>query len=361
MLKHKLHDMKLYEAQVKALLALEHLPIPRNGNVACEEYAVKAQILSGGRGKLGLIKFATPKNLTSVVAKLKKNCLCEVLIEEKVAIEKEIYLSFSIVKEGIQLLLGSTGGVNVESENNFLKMIVGTTWKDKGQDSYDNQIKAFLAPFLGASIDTSIFKSLHNFLLKYDLLFLEINPLVITKGTFKKDNWKILDAKAILDDNALYRQTKALKVIRKALPVVTNTFSNYIPLDGDIACVINGAGLAMATQDAIVVGGGKVANFLDLGGGTSIEKVEEILNSIFNDQKISSVLFNLFGGIVNCKTIATSILKCLAEDNTVKIIVRMEGNGSTEAKKMLQKSKKITVVESYDKAIALVLKVEKIA
>ena len=340
--------MKLYEAQTKALLRHFGLPVPRSGAITCAEYVLKAQTLASERYKQGLIKFVTAENLPTVVASLKKESSCEILVEEKEVVEKEIYVSFTVVNQGIGFLLGKCGGVDVENEENFLTITLGTKW----QASYDCQIRSFLA----SSYDLGIFKRLHEFLLAYDLIFLEINPLAVTK-----DGWKILDAKAMLDDNALYRQGQTLEIMNKALSVEINTFSNYIPLDGDIACVINGAGLAMATQDAIVAGGGQVANFLDLGGGTSIEKVEEVLSDIFNSKKLSSVLFNLFGGIVNCKTVATSILKCLAKDSNLEIIVRMEGSGAQEAKQLLRASKNIIVAETFDEAIALVLKCEKAA
>ena len=364
--------MNLHEYQAKQLLREYGLPVSK-GEVAvnveeavkiAEEMAlprfiVKAQVHAGGRGKAGGVKLVSNKEeLTQVVRAMLGTHLVtyqttdagqpihKVLIEEPCDIQKELYLGAVIdrSKQRIVFMASTEGGVEIEkvAEKNPEKILTASVDPLVGIQPYQgreiafamgltsDQTKQFVPLLLGLS---RLFKTC-------DFGLLEINPLVITK----QGNLLCLDAKINIDDNALYRQTK-LRAMRDVSQEderenrARDWELNYIALDGDIGCMVNGAGLAMATMDLIKLHGGFPANFLDVGGGATKERVTEAFKIILSDKKVKAILINIFGGIVRCDLIAEGIIGALSEVGTaLPVVVRLEGNNAPLGAKMLSDS-----------------------
>lgn len=364
--------MNLHEYQAKRLLAEYGLPVSK-GEVAVSveealsvaqkmslpRWVVKAQVHAGGRGKAGGVKLvSTKEELMSVTRSLLGTHLVtyqttaegqpvnKVLIEEPCDIEKELYLGAVIdrSKQRIVFMASTEGGVEIEkvAEKNPEKILTITVDPLVNVMPYQGRQLAFALGLQGEQIKqfVKLLTGLGKMFIECDFSLLEINPLVITK----QGSLLCLDAKINIDDNALYRQIP-LKEMRDASQEderenrARDWELNYIALDGDIGCMVNGAGLAMATMDMIKLHGGHPANFLDVGGGATKERVTEAFKIILSDKKVKAILINIFGGIVRCDLIAEGIISAVAEVGTaLPVIVRLEGNNADLGANLLSKS-----------------------
>jgi succinyl-CoA synthetase beta subunit len=364
--------MKIHEYQAKALLRQYGIPVP-DGKVANsvaqardaarvlggDEWIIKAQVHAGGRGKAGGVhRVSGVEDLESVVDRLLGRKLVtsqtsadgqpvhSVLIEQPVAAERELYFAMLVDRASERVIcMGSqVGGTDIEVLAEEQPGSIKTVTADP---------VAGLLPFncrqLGfqLELDESVLRQLcqlmscgYELLCDRDLLLIEVNPLVITT-----DNKLVaVDAKITIDDNAIYRQEELaqLRDVNQENEVENQAEAHglsYVSLAGDIGCMVNGAGLAMATMDLIKLHGGEPANFLDVGGGTNIDKVAEAFRLIVQDKKVSAILINIFGGIVQCDLIAEGILKAANEVAIdLPIIVRLKGTHMQEGRDLLSGS-----------------------
>jgi len=344
-------------------------------------WMVKAQVHAGGRGKAGGVVGAS--NLTEVSNIAHRligtnlvthqtagsgqpiNC---VLIENTTIIKSELYLSLVIDRAiaRIVVIASRAGGMEIEevAANTPEKIIRFTIDPLVGIEAYQCREIGF-ALGLDANLRsqlTSILFGLYHLFLDKDLSLVEINPLVITD----QGNLLALDAKINLDDNALYRHTDLSALYDSTQEDEKEHKArqfdlNYVALDGDIACMVNGAGLAMATMDVIKMQGGSPANFLDVGGGTTAEKVTEAFKIILSDSKVKAILVNIFGGIVRCDLIASGVIHAIKETQTqLPVVVRLEGTNVDKGKALLQESGLSVIPASdLDEAANIVVKVAK--
>ena len=363
--------MKIHEYQAKAILAKYDVPVPR-GEVAytIEEaeaaakklggsVVVKAQIHAGGRGKGGGVKVA--KDAAEATETAKKilgmqlithqtgpegRLVQRLLIEETLPIERELYLGIVLDRAiGKPVFMASAaGGMEIEqvaAETPEL-ILKETLEPGLGLQPFQGRNLAFgigvPAPSVGAAVAamTALAKAYEAM----DASLAEINPFILTRD----GKVYALDAKITLDDNALYRH-KDLVELRDLneedpLEVEASRFGlNYIKLDGTIACMVNGAGLAMATMDIVKYAGGSPANFLDVGGGANAEQIKNAFRILLSDASVKAVLINIFGGILRCDTLATGVVSAARELNVkVPIVVRMEGTNVEKGREVLQDS-----------------------
>jgi succinyl-CoA synthetase beta subunit len=364
--------MNLHEYQAKKLLAEYGLPVSK-GEVAktvdeahliatqmgLPRWVAKAQVHAGGRGKAGGVKLVSSKdelanfvrsllgtNLVTYQTTAEGQPVNQILIEEPCDIEKELYLGAVIdrSKQRIVFMASTEGGVEIEkvAEKTPEKILTITVDPLVGALPYQGRDLAFALGLKGDQIKqfANLLVGLSKLFKERDLALLEINPLVITK----QGNLLCLDAKISIDDNALYRQP-ALRDQRDASQEderenrARDWELNYIALDGDIGCMVNGAGLAMATMDIIKLHGGNPANFLDVGGGATKERVAEAFKIILSDEKVKAILINIFGGIVRCDLIAEGIIGAVSEiGTTLPVVVRLEGNNAELGAKLLSES-----------------------
>jgi succinyl-CoA synthetase beta subunit len=373
--------MKLHEYQSKLIFAKYGIPIPR-GRVAAtageakqiaEELGgrvvIKAQVLVGGRGKAGGIRLTkSPKEAEDLATlilgmDIKGLPVRKVLVDEAVSFSKEIYLGITNDRISRQPVMISTaaGGVEVE---------------EVAQQTPDKIIKVHIDPLLGlrdyqvrdlaVNIDlprnlwryyNEIAQALWKVYRDTDATLVEINPLVISND----QHLVALDGKMVIDDNALYRHPDLSEMrdmdIEDTTEVEARKYGlSYIKLNGTIGCLVNGAGLAMATMDIIKLNGGEPANFLDIGGGASAEKVAAALRIILSDPKVKSVLINIFGGITRCDEVAKGILTAINEVKpTLPMVVRLIGTNAEEGRLLLSKAQMITaetLMDAAQKAVA---------
>lgn len=364
--------MNLHEYQAKQLFASFGLPIPPGqiaynvedalsvaSQLSTPRWVVKAQVHAGGRGKAGGVKIVGNKDdLATVVQSLLGTHLVtyqtdahgqpvnSVLVEETCDIDRELYLGAVLDRASrrVVIMASTEGGVEIETvahetPEKIFKVIVdplvGVMPFQCRELAFklalnDNQIKQF----------TNLMLGLGKMFTECDLGLLEINPLVVTK----QGDLLCLDGKVNIDDNALYRQPR-LKEMRDPsqedarVNRAMDWELNYVPLDGTIGCMVNGAGLAMATMDVIQLHGGEPANFLDVGGGATKERVAEAFKIILSDEKVKGILVNIFGGIVRCDLIAEGIIAAVKEVGVqVPVVVRLEGNNADLGAKILNES-----------------------
>lgn len=364
--------MNLHEYQAKQLLASYGLPVPK-GQVAAnvkealeafevlggQRCVVKAQVHAGGRGKAGGVKLVSTKEaLEDAVSGLLGTRLVtyqtdasgqpvnSVLIEETSNIARELYLGAVIDRatRRVVFMASTEGGVDIEtiahnSPEKILKVIMDPLM---GILPYQARSLGFALGLSAESMGTftKLLMGLGKMFVECDLSLLEINPLVVTA----EGNIVCLDGKINIDENALYRQP-VLKAMRDhsqeddRINRAQASELNYVPLEGDIGCMVNGAGLAMATMDVIQLFGGKPANFLDVGGGATKERVTEAFKIILEDANVKGILVNIFGGIVRCDLIADGIISAVAEvDVKVPVVVRLEGNNADLGAEKLKSS-----------------------
>jgi succinyl-CoA synthetase beta subunit len=383
--------MKIHEYQAKAILARYAVPVPR-GKVAftVEEaeaaareiggsVVVKAQIHAGGRGKGGGVKVA--KNAEEAVALARKilgmtlvthqtgpegRVVKRLLIEETLPIERELYLGIVLDRaQGKPVLMASAaGGMDIEEVAATApgKILKETIDPGLGLLAFQARKLAFGIGMPVATINGAVqaMMALAKAYIDVDASLAEINPFIITKD----EKVYALDAKINIDDNALYRH-KDLVELRDLneedpLEVEASKFGlNYIKLDGTVGCMVNGAGLAMATMDIIKYAGGSPANFLDVGGGASAEQVKNAFRILISDQSVKAVLINIFGGILRCDTLANGVVAAARELNMqIPIVVRMEGTNVELGRQILKDSGlKLTVADGMkdaaEKVVAL--------
>ena len=364
--------MNLHEYQGKFLFAQYNLPVSKGKVIsnsdeaanACNEiggkkWVVKAQVHAGGRGKSGGVELIdSPESATKFAEKWLGQRLVtyqtdkngqpvnSILIEECTNITKELYLSMVIDRESQKIVVigSSEGGVDIESvAKNHPEKIIYVGFDIDDNNITNKAIKiANVLNLNGKQIKQFIemIKNLTNLFIEKDLSLLEINPLVIND----KDELHCLDAKLNIDSNALFRQPDLLEMHDQSQDDPNEAEAakhdlSYVSLDGNIGCMVNGAGLAMGTMDTIKFFGGNPANFLDVGGTATQERVSKAFKIILKDPNVKVVLVNIFGGIVRCDLIAEGIIAAVNEiEVKVPIVVRLEGNNSNEGSKILSDS-----------------------
>lgn len=338
-----------------------------------KQWVVKAQIHAGGRGKGkiydkndrkkmvldGGVKFVTDKaKVKELCEKMLSNILVthqtgeqgkavnKVLIGEGLDIEKEFYVGITLDRETSQnaIMVSTEGGVEIEKVAAETPEKIVKEWVDPkaGFRGFQARKLAFALGFEGAAFKSAVkfFHSLYHVYEATDASLAEINPLVLTK----QGEVRALDAKMNFDDNALYRhpEIKAMRDLTEEDPSEVEASAhnlNYIKLDGNVGCMVNGAGLAMATMDIIKLSGGEPANFLDVGGTASPETVENGFKIILSDPNVKALLINIFGGIVRCDRVANGIVQAARNINiNVPLVVRLRGTNAEEAKQILEAS-----------------------
>ncbi len=364
--------MNLHEYQAKTLLQKYGIPVPRGqvisvakqtptvtSEIDSNAWVVKAQVHAGGRGKAGGVKVVKSTAEAQMVASelLGKTLVTyqnapdgqpvnQVLIEETLPIARELYLSMLVDRslERIVVVASSAGGMDIEeiakvSPEKILQEVCSPL---NGLVDYQARNLAFKLDLVGDQIAafSRLLKGLYRLFKENDLALLEINPLIVTTD----GKLFALDCKMSVDDNALYRQ-KALAEQRdwsqedSKEAVAHHAGLNYIALNGNIGCMVNGAGLAMATMDLIKLHGGAPANFLDVGGGATAETVTKAFKIILADPNVKAILVNIFGGIMRCDIIAEGIISAVKDVGMqIPVIVRLEGTNVDLGKQMLQSS-----------------------
>jgi succinyl-CoA synthetase beta subunit len=382
--------MKIHEYQAKAILAQHGVPVPR-GEVAFNAVqageiarrlgtpvvVVKAQIHAGGRGKGGGVKIAkSPDEAEALAGRMigmtlithqtgpEGRVVSRILVEEGLQMTRELYLSILLDRaSGKPVMMASAaGGMDIE---------------EVAASTPEKIIKVFIEPGVGLvpfearqlgfaiGLDASqvtravkLMTALYEAFVATDASLIEINPLVTTES----GNLLALDAKMNFDDNALYRHPliRDLRDIEEENPleIEASKFSlNYIHLDGNIGCMVNGAGLAMATMDIIKLAGGEPANFLDVGGGANAEQIRNAFKILMSDKHVKAVLINIFGGILRCDVLAEGVIAAVKELGVpVPIVIRMEGTNVAEGKRLLKESQmNFTTADSMGEAATKVV------
>jgi succinyl-CoA synthetase beta subunit len=365
--------MKIHEYQAKEILRKFNVPVPVGKVVFSPEDAVKAakeiagnikvvkaQIHAGGRGKGGGVKVA--KNIPDVRKYAKQilgmtlvthqtgpegRVVKRLLVEQGVNIDKEMYVGITLDRAQSKnvVMVSTEGGVEIEkvAAETPEKIIKETIDPAVGMQAYQARKLAF-----GLGLEGIQFKNAVKFLLALykafdstDASIAEINPLVVTK----EGDVIALDAKMNFDDNALYRHKDIVEYRdfeeEEPLEIEASKYDlNYIKLDGNVGCMVNGAGLAMGTMDIIKLAGGEPANFLDVGGGANKETVANGFKIILSDPNVKAILINIFGGIVRCDRVAQGVINAVKEVKVeVPIVIRLEGTNAEEAAELLAKSK----------------------
>ncbi len=372
--------MKLHEYQSKRIFADYGMPIPQGDMATTSDEArhiadrlggrvvVKAQVLVGGRGKAGGIRLAADPTEAELVAgeilgmDIKGLTVRKVLVDQAVEIAQEIYLGIVIDRAAKRpvMMASAEGGVDIEEVARTASEKIGKVTIDPFLGLRDYQARTLaLSIGLKNALERDfihIARALYRVFVKSDASLAEINPLVVTY------DGKLLavDGKMLLDDNALFRH-KDLAELRDLIeedPYEQEARLHglsYVKLEGEIGCMVNGAGLAMATMDIVKLYGGAPANFLDIGGGAKADKVAAALRIILADEKVKAVLFNIFGGITRCDEVASGILEALAEVKTeVPMVARLVGTNEEEGRRILAEAQMITaasLAEAADKAV----------
>ncbi|HIF9096329.1 TPA: ADP-forming succinate--CoA ligase subunit beta [Photobacterium damselae] len=354
--------MNLHEYQAKQLFAEYGLPVPEGyacstpqeaaeaaGKIGGEKWVVKCQVHAGGRGKAGGVELHETKEgiktfsqqwlgkyLVTYQTDANGQPVSKILVEAASNIANELYLGAVVdrASQRIVFMASTEGGVEIEKVAEETPELIHKAAIDPlvGPQAYQGRELAFKLGLTGDQIKqfTQIFLGLGKMFTDYDLALLEINPLVISDD----GNLLCLDGKINIDANALYRQPKLREMHDPSQEDEREAHAaqwelNYVALDGNIGCMVNGAGLAMGTMDIVNLHGGQPANFLDVGGGATKERVTEAFKIILSDSNVKAVLVNIFGGIVRCDLIAEGIIGAIAEVGVkVPVVVRLEGNNA---------------------------------
>ena len=364
--------MKIHEYQGKELFRNAGVPVP-NGfpafsvEEAMEAYkkldtdrvVVKAQIHAGGRGKGGGVKLANGTeevqkyandiygmNLITHQTGPEGKCVQRLLIEEASDIARELYAGIVLDRSSgkFVFMVSSEGGVEIEKVAAETPEKIIKEWIEPNQDLKQFQARklAFALGLSGIQIKHAVntFLSLWKVFKSYDCSLMEINPLVVTKS----DEVIALDSKINFDDNALFRHkdVQEMRDLSEEEPseVEADSFNlNYIKLDGNVGCMVNGAGLAMGTMDIIKLYGGEPANFLDVGGVANAETVAHGFKIILSDPNVKSILINIFGGIVRCDRVAQGVIDALTQvEVAIPVVIRLEGTNAIEARDLLKEA-----------------------
>jgi len=383
--------MNLHEYQAKSLFASYGLPVSEGyavdtadeavaaaQKIGGDRWVVKVQVHAGGRGKAGGVKLADSldeirafadqwigKNLVTIQTDENGQPVSKIYVESCTDIDRELYLS-AVIDRGsrrVVFMASTEGGVEIEqvAEETPEKILRATVDPFVGAQPYQGRELAFKLGLEGAQIRqfSNLFMGLSKLFEETDCSLLEINPLVVTTD----GDIHCLDAKINIDGNALYRQPAIAEMNDPSQEdereAQAAEFSlNYVALEGNIGCMVNGAGLAMGTMDLVTLHGGNPANFLDVGGGATKEAVAEAFKIILSDSAVKAVLINIFGGIVSCATIAEGIIGAVQEVGVdVPVVVRFEGNNSELGRKTLADSglniiPGESLVDAVEKAVA---------
>lgn len=377
--------MNLHEYQAKQLFADYGLPVSKGfacdtpeevaarlADIAGNRWVVKAQVHAGGRGKAGGVKLVENAEAAADFARqwLGKRMVTfqtdehgqpvsKILVETCTDIEKELYLSAVLDRSSrrVVFMASTEGGMDIEkvahdTPEKILRMAIDPL---VGAQPFQGRELAFQLGLSGKQVNqfAKIFMGLAKLFVEKDLALIEVNPLVITT----EGNLHCLDAKLNVDGSALFRHPE-LKALEDPSQEdererrASEWELNYVALDGDIGCMVNGAGLAMATMDLIKLRGGAPANFLDVGGGATRERVTEAFKIILSDDKVKAVLVNIFGGIVRCDLIADGIMAAVKDVGVkVPVVVRLEGNNAElGAKKLADSGLAIIAATGFDDA-----------
>ena len=364
--------MKIHEYQAKNLFRKNGIPVL--GGIACfsvkeaveasiklggEIWAVKAQIHAGGRGKGGGVKIAKSLNdvkdhaeeilgMKLVTHQTDKNgqVVRRLFIEQGASIQKEFYVGMLVDRSSqrVCLMASSEGGMNIEDVANKTPEKINKVLIDPIEGLTNEDIKKVSQiinfPQCDLSEITTLLQNLYKLFNSTDASLVEINPLILTT----ENHFLALDAKMSFDDNSLFRHSEieVLRDLDEEDPLVTKASKydlSYVPLDGNIGCLVNGAGLAMATMDIIKLYGGNPANFLDVGGGATTEKVTEAFKIMLSNANLRAILVNIFGGIMRCDVIASGVVKAAREVKlTLPLVVRLEGTNAGLGKRILTES-----------------------
>lgn len=364
--------MNIHEYQAKAILRNFGVPVPDghvvyNSNLARDwarrlgdgPWAVKAQIHAGGRGKGGGVKIAkTPDEVRQYAKRMfgmtlitpqtgpEGKTVKRVLVENASNIADEFYISFLVDRatDRVTLMASAEGGMDIEevAANNPEKIFFEAVDPVVGLAAFQARKVAFKLGFDLPQVKQAVplLQNLYRAFVESDCSLLEINPLILTA----EGNLLCIDAKLNFDDNALFRHLR-IRDLRDydeedPMEIEASQYDlSYIALDGNIGCMVNGAGLAMATMDIIKHTGGEPANFLDVGGGATIERVTEAFKIILSDSKVKGILVNIFGGIMKCDVIATGIIEAAKQVGvSIPLVVRLEGTNVDKGRKLLAES-----------------------
>tara|TARA_B100000524_G_scaffold348324_1_gene252466 strand:- start:286 stop:1446 length:1161 start_codon:yes stop_codon:yes gene_type:complete len=386
--------MNIHEYQAKKLLKKFGAPVPNGvyGSTTeeilnktkllnTEKYVLKAQIHSGGRGKAGGIKITNTleelkqaadqilgKTLVTNQTGPKGKKVKKLYVEESSNIDKEFYLSCLVdrAKSKIAFISCLEGGMDIEEIAIKKPEKIITTRVDVEKEISDTDceriIEVFKLEYDAKDQAIDLIKSIYKIFIEKDASLIEINPLVLTK----ENNILCLDAKINFDDNAIFRHPdiSELRDLNEEDPIEIEAKKkelSYIKLDGNIGCMVNGAGLAMATMDIIKLFGGSPANFLDVGGGASKDKVSAAFKMILSDKNVKGILINIFGGIMRCDVLALGVVEAAKEmEIDIPIVVRLAGTNYEKGKKILEESKlKIISASDLSEAAKKIVKVTK--
>ena len=388
--------MKIHEYQAKEILEKFDIPIQRGYTLENKEdinliikkvqkefqteaVVVKAQIHAGGRGKGGGVKYCPSfedaqtsaenilgMNLVTHQTGPEGKKVNKIISTEALDIKKEYYfaITFDRSKNCDVFIVSDEGGVDIEevAKNSPEKIV--KAWINDSADSLDNSIKKIIAQLSLEKYEDQIddiFRKLYKCYYESDCSLLEINPLIITED----DKIIALDAKVNIDSNALFRHPDIMSYRDKSeenpLELQASEYGlNYIKLDGNVGCMVNGAGLAMATMDIIKHYGGEPANFLDVGGAANVDTIKNGFKIILSDSNVKSILINIFGGIVRCDRVANGVIQAVKElELDVSVVVRLQGTNADVAKKILDESdisiiSAETINEAAEKAVEAV-------
>jgi succinyl-CoA synthetase beta subunit len=364
--------MNLHEYQSKKIFAEYGIPVPQGavassaeeavaaaGKLGGSVWVVKAQVHAGGRGKAGGVTLARDHEaVRAAAAKMLGTRLVtkqtgadglpvnQVYVESGSQIAREIYLSLTLNREKsrIAIVASAAGGVNIEevAAKEPEKILTTTIHPAVGLEPFQARELGFGLGFTSAQVGefTKMLQALYRLYIERDASLVEVNPLIVTGD----GHLVALDAKIGIDPNALFRHPDlaALRDTSQEDPIEARAAQhdlNYVSLDGDIACMVNGAGLAMATMDIIKLHGGRPANFLDVGGGATPERVTAAFELILSNREVRAILVNIFGGIVRCDVIAEGIIAAVKNVGVkVPVVVRLEGTNAGKAREMLAHS-----------------------
>lgn len=377
--------MDIHEYQAKELLSRYSVQIPRGGLAYSPEQAtyraseigggkwvVKAQIHSGARGKAGGIRICSTDNEVSDAAESmlgrklvtnqtgpKGKLVSRLYVEETVDIRQELYLGIVLDRksERVMIVASASGGMEIEeiAEKQPDSIIRAIVDPGAGMQQFQAREIAFGLglenSLIGKAVETLL--GCYRVFRDFDASMLEINPLVVTKD----GNLIALDAKMSFDENALFRRAEISELRDKSQEDPRETFASdrglsYVGLDGNIGCIINGAGLAMATMDMIKMSGGEPANFLDIGGGASPERVAKAFRAVLADKNVETILVNIFAGINRCDWVAEGVIKAIREVGVkVPLVVRLAGTNVEEGRRILAESgEKVIVADTLAEA-----------
>jgi succinyl-CoA synthetase beta subunit len=354
--------MRLHEYQAKQIFSEYGIPVAR-GEIATSvddvrkiaeklggKVVLKSQILVGGRGKAGGIKLANSAEEAEELARelfgkvIKGHLVSKVYVEEQLAIDREMYVGFTLdrSRKGFTLIVSSVGGMDIEEIAIKHPDRIASVTVDPLYGLWDYQIRNVLyaadMPREYFKQVMAIIKSLYSILVKFEAELTEINPLVVTKS----GEMVAADARLNIDDNALYRHRELEKLrdyteVDQLERIADKKGLNYVKLDGNIGVIANGAGMSMATMDLIYLEGGKPANFLDVGGGASSEVVKEAISTILMDENVKVIFMNIFGGITRCDEVANGLVKAFSEmEISAPIVLRLAGTNEEEGRRIIQ-------------------------